>query len=208
MMKKIISYFVKGLLVFMPVALTVYVIYVVFRAIDGWLPFLPFPGMGFVITVLLIILTGWMTSTIFAKGIINWIDSLLKRLPFVKLLYNSLKDLTAAFTGEKKIFDRPVLVTLMPASNVKIMGFITHDTMESLGIKDSVAVYVPQAYNFAGHLLIVPKEQVTPINKNGAEVMAFIVSAGVSLSANKVMPNDRTVGQIATGRDKSGASGK
>ena len=61
------------------------------------------------------------------------------------------------------------------------MGFITQENLEFLGIKDHVAVYVPQSYNFAGNLLVFHKSQIQPINKPGGDIMTFIVSAGISI---------------------------
>lgn len=178
-MKRLMSYFLKGLLFVVPSVVTIYVVYVVFIKIDGILH-ISIPGVGFVITLFLIILVGFFASNILAKSVLKIIDNIFKRLPFVKLLYSSAKDLMDAFVGDKKIFDKPVLVTLFSDSNVKILGFITKENLDTLGIQNSVAVYIPQAYNFAGNLLIVPLDRLTPIDKDGPEVMAFIVSAGIT----------------------------
>ena len=178
-MKKLIGYFIKGLLVVVPLAVTIYVVYLVFIKIDGLLH-IPIPGVGFIATIIFITFIGLLTSSILTRGLVNMFDNLFNRIPLIKLIYSSLKDLMKAFVGEKKMFDKPVLVSLSDNPNVRVIGFITRDNLDSLGIADSVAVYLPQAYNFAGNLIIVPRHQVTPINKDGAEVMAFIISAGVS----------------------------
>ena len=178
-MKKLLGYFFKGLLVLVPIAVTVYVVYLVFTKIDHLLP-IPIPGVGFVATIVLIILVGFLASNIMAKSLLGLIDKIFTRLPFIKLLYNSVRDLTDAFVGDKKIFDKPVLVSLSPDSKVKMVGFITKEDLSLLGLKEDVAVYLPQSYNFSGNLIIVPKDQVTPINRDSSEVMAFIISAGVS----------------------------
>ena len=178
-MKKLIGYFIKGLLVVVPLAVTIYVVYFVFTRIDGLLP-IKITGIGFVVTILFIILVGFLASSILTKGLVKMLDNLVNRIPLIKLIYSSLKDLMKAFVGEKKMFDRPVLVKLYDSSEAMVIGFITRDDLSMLGIKDSVAVYLPQSYNFAGNLIIVPRHQVTPIDKDGPEVMAFIVSAGLS----------------------------
>ncbi|MBI5779733.1 MAG: DUF502 domain-containing protein [Planctomycetes bacterium] len=178
-MKKLFGYFVKGLLVSAPLAATVYVVYLVFNWVDGWLR-IPYPGVGFVATIILITLTGYLASGLFFKGLMKMLDAQVSRIPLIKLIYSSLKDLMKAFVGEKKMFDRPVLVKLYDTSEAMVIGFITRDDLSMLGIKDSVAVYLPQSYNFAGNLIIVPRRNVTPLDKNGPEVMAFIVSAGLS----------------------------
>ncbi|MFH1230587.1 MAG: DUF502 domain-containing protein [Planctomycetota bacterium] len=194
-MKKLLSYFLKGLLFVVPFAVTIYVVYIIFIKIDGLLH-IPIPGIGFIATLILITFVGFLTSIIITKRLLNMMDKVFNQLPFVKLLYSSIKDLMKAFVGNKKIFDKPVLLTLSlgsardkwngesaePSSdsNIRVLGFITRDDLDSLGIKDSVAVYLPQAYNFAGNLLIVHRSQITPVNKNGSEVMAFIISAGIT----------------------------
>ncbi len=88
-----------------------------------------------------------------------------------------------AFVGDKKSFDKPVLVTLIPGG-VSVIGFVTLETLESIGLKDKVAVYLPQSYNFAGNLIVVSKEQVTPIDASSGAVMALIVSGGISAGNN------------------------
>jgi uncharacterized membrane protein len=183
-MKRLMSYFFKGLLILVPLVVTLYVVYLVFNTIDNLLH-IPIPGVGFVATILFIFLVGFLTPNIFAKGLLILIDNTLGRLPIIKILYNSLKDLIGAFVGDKKIFDKPVLATLSTDSSVKVLGFITKEDMSFLGIKDHVAVYLPQSYNFAGNLIILPKNQVTPIDRDSSEVMTFIVSAGISSGSKK-----------------------
>ena len=82
--------------------------------------------------------------------------------------------------GEKRRFDQPVLVSLTPGGHGEAVGFVTRTDLEFLGLLDHVAVYFPQSYNFAGHLLVFPKDQVRPLEAESSEVMAFIVSGGVS----------------------------
>ena len=107
-------------------------------------------------------------------------DSFSLKAPFVKLLYTSIKDLIEAFMGEKRRFDQPVLVSLSPGGHGEAVGFVTRTDLEVLGLLDHVAVYFPQSYNFAGHLLVFPKDQIRPLEAESSEVMAFIVSGGVS----------------------------
>jgi uncharacterized membrane protein len=102
-----------------------------------------------------------------------------KKLPLVKLLYTSIKDLIGAFVGDQKSFNKPVAVALVPGGPM-VLGFVTNESLESLGLAEHVAVYVPQSYNFAGNLLLFPKEQVLPIETDSSQVMTFLVSGGVS----------------------------
>ena len=104
------------------------------------------------------------------------LDSLFTRLPLVKLLYGSIKDLINAFVGNKKSFSQPVLVRVSSEGNAHVLGFITCQSLDHLDLTDMVSVYVPQSYNFAGQLLLFPRHQVTLLQANSTEVMTFIVS--------------------------------
>ena len=155
------------------------IIYVIFTKVDSIFKF-SVPGMGFLVTILSITIVGFISSNFIAKKLVGLVDKIFKRLPFVKMIYSSVKDLIGAFVGDKKSFDKPVLVTLSPGSNIQAIGFVTRESLENIGFADKVAVYLPQSYNFAGNLLVVPKEQVTPISADSGDIMAFIVSGGVT----------------------------
>nr|WP_241254499.1 DUF502 domain-containing protein [Brevibacillus sp. SYP-B805] len=167
-----------------PLAVTLYVLYKVFVTVDGLLrPYLPgpgIPGLGFVLTLVIITLVGILASNVLTRGLLSLVDRLFEKMPFVKLIYSSLKDLIGAFVGDKKSFDKPVLVRLAPDSEAKAIGFITRESLDAFGLADHVAVYFPQSYNFAGNLLIFPRTQVEPLEADSADVMAFLISGGVS----------------------------
>ena len=176
--------FFEGLLILVPVVTTLYVAWLVFQTIDGWLN-IPIPGVGFLVTVGLITLTGRYASTVFVRKMLDVLERMLIKAPFVKLLYTSLKDLIEAFMGEKRRFDQPVLVSLSPGGHAEAVGFVTRTDLEFLGLLNHVAVYFPQSYNFAGNVLGFPKDQVRPVEAESADVMAFIVSGGVSGGQNR-----------------------
>jgi len=178
-MRRLATYFLRGLVVTAPVAITLYVCWAIFERLDSWLG-LPIPGAGFVLTIVLITLVGMLASNLLARGVLTGMERLLQRLPFVRLLYTSTKDLLSAFVGEHRRFDRPVSLVLSPGSDARLLGFVTADALDDLGLPGQVAVYLPQAYNFAGNLIVVPADRVTPLAADSAEVMAFIVSGGVS----------------------------
>lgn len=179
-MKRITRYFFEGLLVLVPSAATIYVIYVIFIKIDSLFK-LEIPGAGFLITILIILFVGFVSSNFLTRKLVNFIDTSFARLPFVKMIYTAIKDLMNAFVGDKKSFNKPVLVTVSPQSNIQLIGFMTREHLGNIGLSDRVAVYLPQSYNFAGNVIIVPKEQVTPLSAYSGDVMAFIVSGGVAV---------------------------
>ena len=181
-MKKLTKYFLRGLLVFVPAALTIFVIVWAFRQLDsifGKIFKLPIPGMGFVLTILTILLLGFLASNFLGKKIFSLIDKIFSKVPIIKLLYSAIKDLIEAFAGDKKSFDKPAIVELIP-DGPKVMGFITNESLEKFGLDDYVSVYLPQSYNFAGNVLLFRKEMVEPLDIDSSTAMTFIVSGGVA----------------------------
>jgi uncharacterized membrane protein len=178
-MRRLLNYFLRGLVLVAPIAITLYVCWVVFVQIDGWLG-LSIPGLGFVLMMVLITLVGFLGSSLITRGMVAIVDQTVGRLPFVRLLYTSTKDLLNAFVGEKRRFDKPVLVRLMPDSEARLVGFVTQESLDRLGLPGYSAVYFPQSYNFAGNLVLFPSSQLEPLDAGSADVMAFIVSGGVT----------------------------
>jgi uncharacterized membrane protein len=176
-MKLLLRYFVNGALVVTPFAITGYLVWQVVSLLDGIIP-LKIPGLGLLLSLLLVVFVGFFASNVLGKALVAAAEGLFTRLPLVKLIYTSLKDLILAFVGEKKRFDRPVAVEFPGAGHA--LGFVTRDTFEFPGFEGSVAVYFPQSYNFAGNVLIVSRDRVRPLNADSSAVMTFIVSGGVS----------------------------
>jgi uncharacterized membrane protein len=182
MVKRIIGYFLKGLLVFVPAALTIFAAVWAVTRLDTLLRDLfkvDVPGQGIAITVLGITVIGFLASHWVGRRLFALVDSLFARVPLVKLLYGSLRDFIAAFAGERKSFDKPVTAEIA-AGGPKVIGFVTREDLACLGLPGEVSVYLPQSYNFAGQLLIFPAERVRPLPVDSSAAMAFIVSGGVA----------------------------
>lgn len=178
-MSRLFNYFFKGLVFLAPFALTIYVCVRLFTAIDGWLG-IPIPGVGFLVTVVLITLFGYLAQGLLTASLFAALERVMQRLPFVRLLYSSTRDLLNAFVGEQRRFDKPVMVTPIPGSDVRALGFVTQESLAKLGLASHVTVYLPHSYAFSGMLLIFPVSAVTPLVTESADVMAFIVSGGVT----------------------------
>ena len=178
-MRPFATYFLRGLVLAAPLAITLYVCWLIFSTVDRWLG-LPIPGAGFLATIALVTLLGFLASNLLTRGVVSLLDRLLERLPFVRLLYSATKDLLNAVVGEQRRFDQPVLVALTPDGALRAFGFITRDSLASIGLENDVAVYVPQSYNFAGNLVVVPATRVSPLDRESSEVLTFIVSGGVT----------------------------
>jgi uncharacterized membrane protein len=177
--RSIIRYFFGGTLFIVPLVATGYFFFVSFTWLDGLLN-LPYPGLGFLIIFVAITIFGYLTSNFAVKTATDWFDQLVNRIPLVKLIYSSMKDLIGAFVGDKKKFDRPVLVTINQENQIHRVGFITQSDLTSLGLPGMVVVYFPQSYAVAGDHFVVPKERVKLLDVSGPVAMKFIVSGGIS----------------------------
>jgi uncharacterized membrane protein len=173
------KYFLRGLVVVVPLGVTAWVCAKIFQAIDDLFGFAA-AGTGFVLILALITVVGFLATTILARSIGNAFEGLLARLPFVSLLYSSTKDMLNAFVGEKRRFDKPVLVSLSADGSVKVFGFLTAESLATLGVEGSATVYVPTSYSIAGHVIVVPTSRITRVDADAPEVMAYIVSGGVT----------------------------
>lgn len=179
-MKRLAGYFFQGLLIVVPLTVTIYIFYLTFTFLDNLLPF-EIPGLGALVILVSITIIGIIGKLFINLPIVKFIDNMMEKAPLVKVLYSSIKDFLLAFVGKEKKFTKPVLVKIDKNSNLERIGFLTEERMEAYGVNDGkVAVYFPSSYGILGELYIVPKENVTPIHEPPAEVMKFIVSGGVS----------------------------
>ena len=187
-MNRIVRYFLQGLLLISPIAITIYAIYFSFEFVDGLLKqyltdLIGFniPGLGLIIILAFITIIGVIGSSILLKPILSSLDRIISQAPLVKIIYTSIKDFMSAFVGKDKKFTEPVLVKLSQDFDMERLGFITQHDLTALGIEaNKVAVYLPHSYTFSGNLVIVPIENIKPLNANSTEVMKFIVTAGVT----------------------------
>jgi uncharacterized membrane protein len=194
-MARLLGYFGRGLVLLAPLVITAWVCWQLFTTVDGWLG-LPIPGAGFVATLALITGMGFLGSTFLSRTLVAMVEGLMARLPFVRLLYGSTKDLLSAFVGERRRFDRPVLLSLTADGTVQLVGFITQDSLEGIGVLDRIAVYCPHSYNFSGQLYVASAAQVRPLDMASADAMAFVVSGGVT----GLVPAAQSTGEFATVR--------
>ena len=181
MTKRLLAYFLHGLIYVAPIAITVYAVISLLQGLDSIIP-MDIPGLGFVILISGITAIGFIGEYALKLRIVSLVDRLLERMPLVKILYSSVKDLTKSLTGKKKGFDAPVLLKLSPDHEVRRVGFITDEQLSSLGSpsKDLVAVYVPHSLAISGQLFMVPKEYVEPLDASSADVMKYIIAGGVA----------------------------
>jgi uncharacterized membrane protein len=189
--KKVFGYFIQGIIILAPIAITAYSLYWLFDKVDNILrPYVNIPGLGFVIIVVFIILVGWVSSNFLMGSAINFFDHLIERTPGVKFINSSTKDFFEAIAGNKKRFNKSVLANVF-SEDVWIIGFLTDEEMTKFEMgADKVAVYVPQAYNFAGLFYILPRNRVRKIDGiTSGEAMKYAVTGGVvDLDAERTKP--------------------
>ncbi len=176
---RILRYFFSGTLFIVPVVATTYFIVVSFQWLDSQLD-LPYPGLGFLIIIAVITLIGYLSTNYVFRTVGGWFDRAINRIPIVKLIYATVRDLLNAFVGDKKKFHKPVLVRINKENDLYQIGFVTQSDLSSIGLSDMVVVYFPHSYAFSGFHYFVPKENIKPLDIPGPTAMKFIVSGGVS----------------------------
>jgi uncharacterized membrane protein len=188
---RLLQYFLQGLLVMAPVAITIYAVYWIVSSIDSQIPlftekgpdgkiYVQNYGLGFLIVIAAICLIGYLSSFFIKNRIFNLFDSLLVRTPGIRLIYSTVKDFFEAFAGEKKKFNKPALANI-DDSDVWRVGFITQEDAVNFGFDEYVAVYIPMAYSIAGNVYLLPRSRVRPITDvNATDAMKFAISGGVT----------------------------
>jgi len=186
-MKRLFKYFLQGLLLLGPLAVTLYSVFLMFNYADRLIgdPLkehlkLDIPGIGIVILFITLTLLGLIGQTIIARPFIFFTRRILARAPLLNVIYTSLQDLFTAFVGKEKKFNVPVIVCMNQENDLWKLGFVTERNLEEFGLHDMVAVYFPHSYAFSGVLYFVPEKSVKPINLSPSEVMKFVVSGGVT----------------------------
>ncbi len=182
----VLQYFVRGLLFVFPVGATIVIVVAMVTWIDGLINDLfgnifgfELPGLGILVVFFGIALFGYLLSNAFIKAIFSILDRSIAKMPFVSLIYTSLKELTEAFVGDKKKFNKPVIAEFSQEGLYRL-GFITQEDLSALDLHQLVAVYCPHSYNFSGNLFLLPRDKVRAVDANATDVMKFIVSAGVT----------------------------
>jgi len=189
--RALLNYFVKGLLIVVPLGAAFFLIFWAIKSIDTALNLsgilltdskgqpIYIPGLGIVNVIVVILIAGILVTNVVTEPIKLWFNRWLNRLPLFKFLYSSVKDLTEAFVGEEKKFSEPVLVEVNEFGLKKI-GFLVQKDLAALNLPGEVAVYFPYSYSFAGQVVIISADKVKPIDKSAADMMKFVISGGVS----------------------------
>jgi len=195
---RIFQFFLQGLVVIAPIGITLWVVLTLFNTVDDILPnFLhvlfpnwiernaegsieKIPGLGFIVVIVLVIIIGWISSLFVVGKLVDLFDKILESTPGIKFIYSSVKDFLGAFAGNKKKFDKPVLVNV-DGNDVWRIGFITREENADLAMDDYITVYVPHSYAISGITYIVPTSKIKILKGiSAANAMKYTVSGGVT----------------------------
>lgn len=191
-MKRLQKIFLQGFVTFLPIALTIYIIYAGIAIVDSFLGdtlrhVLPvyIPGLGFLLTVLLILLLGFMLNNLIAGGLFQKMEQRLTQVPFIKAIYSPLRDLMNLFSkgGGPGGLQKVVLVD-MGDSGVRVLGLVTRENFHDIpaieqNAGDRVAVYVPMSYGLGGFTLMVPRSRMTPLDMPIEKAMSLAITGWV-----------------------------
>ena len=179
--------FLKGLIILAPIALTAYIIWLIFYKVDTLLPLAIFkavPGLGFIFIISFVTTIGYLGTRFFiGKAIFDFFDHLLERTPGIKFIYSSIKEVMSSFVGDKKKFNQPVWVRMKIEPEEWRIGFLTQPDLTGMGLEGKVAVYLPHSYAISGWVVVVDAINVKNVEGiSAAEAMKFAVSGGVTMS--------------------------
>lgn len=196
--RKLFQYFLQGLIILAPIIITIYAVTGLFNFIDNIVPNIletifphwvgtdaqgnprKIPGIGFIIVVVTVVLVGYISSSFIVGRAVDLFDRVLERTPGIKIIYTTLKDFFEAFAGNKRKFDKAVLVSVKER-DVWQIGFITQQDMKQFGLEEYMAVYVPNSYALAGQLYFVQRDRVKLAPDVGsADALKFAISGGVT----------------------------
>jgi uncharacterized membrane protein len=195
--RKLFKYFLQGLIILAPITITFWAVLSLFNWVDSILPdfihrIFPrlaldengnprrIPGLGFILVIVIVFGVGYVSSSFIVSKLVELFDKILEKTPGIKIIYSTIKDFFEAFAGNRRKFDRAVLVSI-EAPDVWRIGFITHEELTEFGLQEYISVYIPQSYAFAGHLYFVKKERVRLITDiTSTDAMKFAISGGVT----------------------------
>ena len=183
--RKIRGHLMAGILVTLPVGLTVGAFVWLFNSVDGWLqPLIAritgyiIPGVGFGITLILIYLVGVIASNVFGRRLIGYGESALGRIPIARYLYNGTRQILQSFRAPDATGFMQVVLAEFPRKGTRTIGFITNEISDGSGRK-LLNVFIPTAPNpTSGFLQIVNEEEIIRTDISVDDALKMVVSGG------------------------------
>lgn len=190
MLKFISKTLLKGFITLLPVILTIYLLYwlavssenVLGGALKWLLPNAAyFPGLGMIAGLVVVFLVGLMMKAILIRQLFTLGEQILYRLPLIKTIYRSIRDLFDFFSPKKDGFGQVVSVKI---NGIVMIGFVTQDNTSHLPAfakeSDSVLVYIPMSYMIGGFTVLLQREDIHPCDMSMDEAMRFVLTAGIT----------------------------
>jgi uncharacterized membrane protein len=183
--KKLRIQFGAGILVIVPIIITILILVWLFGYIDNIaqpvaksLLGRTIPGLGFALTVVLIYLTGVVATSVIGKRLIGYIESLLARLPLFRYLYTSIKQIMVSFTTSDETKFLQVVLVEFPKKGMRVLGFVTSESPVESGEK-LLTVFIPTSPNpTSGYLEIVRENDIIRTNISIDDALKMVLSAG------------------------------
>jgi uncharacterized membrane protein len=187
-------YMVAGVLVWLPILATIWVVSFMLHIMDRTLLLLPpsfrpqalvgfaLPGAGLVLALVIVLLTGLLVTNLIGRRLIVWGEDLLNRIPVVRTVYGGVKSFAESVLSQSNSFRKVVMIEY-PRAGVWSIGFLTAEDVpevsEKLG-EPYAAIYLSAALNAtAGYLVVVPRRQVVELQMSVDEAMKMIITCGV-----------------------------
>jgi uncharacterized membrane protein len=198
MWRKIEKWFLSGLAVVLPVAITIFVLIWLFNLLDGILRNLidrlfgiNIPGLGLLVLIIIIFLIGMFTSNFIGRKITGWFEKLIGKLPLFKTVYNPMKKIISGLSGEKTESFQKVVLIEFPQKGHKSIGFITNSDF-SVDERENISVFVPTTPNPTnGFLIIVDRKDVEVLDMTVNEGLNAVVSIGSTLEGDISFKKDK-----------------
>ena len=192
-LSKLRNYFITGIVVLIPIGITLYLTLFIIKLSSKILPqeinpnhYLPFsiPGLEIIISLIMITLIGWLSLSFLGRRLLKFINDIFKRIPFLKTIYSAIGQMTQTFANTNKGNSQSVVLVEYPRKGSWAVGFATQDNkgeIKSKTNKNLVNVFVPTTPNpTSGFLLMFEKSEIIYLNMTFEEASKFIVSAGTA----------------------------
>lgn len=197
MLRKINQNILTGLITLLPVILTLYLLYWFILTTEAFLGRLIrivlsdtyyWPGMGFAVGVIVAFFVGVLMHTIIAQKLLSSLEKMVQRVPLVKSIYLSIRDLLDYFSAENKSNFEQVVAIQWGDTGMQIVGVVTQTNATQmpagLNQSDDILVYIPMSYGIGGFAVLVPRKSTRPLNMSMEEAMRFALTAGVTSKVN------------------------
>ena len=198
-MKSIGRIFLTGILTILPILATIYLVVWLFTAAERFLGkqllfLMPDEyyraGMGLLAALVLIFLVGLLMRAWLFRQLVKFGESLLLKIPLIKVVYRALKDLFGLFSDDKNSESLQVVSVQLPGTDMRLFGFLTRsdfsDMPKGVGNEDEVAVYLPMSYQVGGYTVLIPRSRLTPVPMSREEAMRFVLTAGLKTDAKQI----------------------